>query len=99
MTTQKMQKTRGYNVYYAPDGDETYLGIVASLRDARRLASRHVRGGGLPDCLYATAEAAGHCGGISAPDKSIEVDPADKRIRWLGRGGWYCAVPLIGGDA
>jgi len=84
------KKRIGYNVYHAPDGsDESFLGFVSSLRAARKLAAH---GDELPRSLYDTAQAAGHCAGISAPDKSHE---AEEPAAWFGRGGWYCAVAVF----
>ena len=83
------RKLVGYNVYEAPDGcAETYLGQVTSLRAARSLAAR---GGGLEESLYGTARAAGHCAGMSAPDKTGEVG---EPVAWFGRDGWHCAVAV-----
>ena len=80
----------GYHVYHAPDGGgESFLGFASSLRAARRLAAR---GRELEASLYETARVAGHCGGLRAPDTSHEAaEPA----AWFGRGGWYCAVPVL----
>lgn len=82
-------KKIGYHVYHAPDGSgESYLGFATSLRAARRLAAT---GRELPESLYATARAAGHCAGLQAPDTSHE---ASEPTAWFGRGGYYCAVAV-----
>lgn len=73
------RKVCGYNVYRAQDGcAEEYFGFASTLRSARKM----IRGSALPRSLYATARAAGHCGGLSAPDKSREI--AD-HYTWLTR--------------
>ena len=80
----------GYNVYHVPEGGgESYLGFAGSLRAARKLAAT---GNSLPEHLYSTAIAAGHCYGISAPDKSHE---SGEPVAWFGRGGNYCAVAVF----
>lgn len=90
---RKGRKIQGYNVYHAPDGTaESYLGFARTLTDARRLAAN---GRALPEHLYATARAAGHVCGMTAPDKQRE---ADAPTAWFGTGGWYCAVAVFAGD-
>lgn len=90
-TTRKTR--RQYNVYHAPDGGSvTYLGQATSLRAARALVARTPHGGGLPECLWATARAAGHCAGMRAPDQQGE---ASEPTAWFGRRGEYCAVRVI----
>ncbi len=81
-------KTKTYHVFRAADGcGEQYLGSTTSIREAKRMAAQHARGarGDLPESLYGTARAAGHCAGISAPPKVGEA------VEWFGKGGWYCA--------
>jgi hypothetical protein len=79
---------RGYNVYYRPEfGGEEYFGAASSQRAAKKLA----QGDGLCESQYATARAAGQCGGIEAPDS----DGEDERMTiWFGRHGHYCLVPF-----
>lgn len=87
-------KLIGYNVYYAPEGGgETYYGFAESLEDAKRLADNSPTG--LDEALYQTAIAAGHCGGLEAPDKSFETKDLGSII-WFGDDGFYCAVPVYG---
>lgn len=73
------RKIAGYNVYRAADGcDEEYFGFASSLRTARIMC----RGSALPRSEYGTARAAGHCAGLSAPDKSREIED---HYTWLTR--------------
>lgn len=82
----------GYEVYEAPEGcAPAYLGRATSLREARHMAAR---GGGLPEHLWATARAAGHCGGCHAPHLADDEVRDDEPTAWFGRGGRYCAVPV-----
>ena len=77
-----------YNVYYAPDGCcETFLGCVDTLEEAYALEGAS----GLAESDYGTARAAGHCNGISAPDKAHEEDEPEE---WFGADGYYCAVKV-----
>lgn len=79
----------GYNVYRAADGcSEEFYGFVETLDEARKLAEA---GSSLPESLYATAEAAGHCGGLEAPDKTNEGEVAE----WFGDDGYDCAVQVF----
>lgn len=76
----------GYNVYYAPDGcDESYVGFADTMDDAKAM----VGSDGLPGSLYDSARAAGHCAGMTAPNKSREIEEA---AIWLDE--CYCAVPV-----
>lgn len=78
-----------YNVYYAPEGcAETFLGRVDTLTEARQLEGTT----GLPEHLYETARAAGHCDGFAAPDKSRE---AEEPTEWFGADGCHCAVKVL----
>lgn len=84
-----------YNVYHAPEGSSgVFLGTATSLRQARKMAAKHARnpGSGLDASLWDTARVAGHCAGYSAPDTAGELS---EPTAWFGRGGWYCAVPVI----
>ena len=75
------------HVFRAPDGcGETYIGPASSMEEAEALVARHEAGEvpGLPDYLYDTAKAAGHCDGISAPPET------GGPIAWIGKDGWYC---------
>ena len=79
----------GYAVFCCPEGgDESFLGIVPTLRDARRLAAGGNRG--LERCLYDTARLAGHCAGLRAPPGRYGEPSC-----WFGRGGYYCACPVL----
>jgi hypothetical protein len=83
-----MAKVTGYNVYRAADGcSEEFYGFVKTIDEAKALAAT---GNTLQECMYATATAAGHCGGISAPDKSNEDAES---VEWFGD-GWDCAVAV-----
>lgn len=83
----------GYNVYYAPDGcAETFIGFAETLDKALTMTEC----AGLEESLYETARAAGHCGGMSAPDKEHEADEPDE---WFGPDGWHCAVPVFAAEA
>jgi len=87
-TTEGPPAILGYNVYRAPEGcAETFLGFVETLEEAHSLEGS----AGLPEHLYATARAAGHCDGVAAPDKSGE---AEEPTEWFGRDGSYCAVAV-----
>ena len=78
-----------YNIYHAPAGcAETYLGRVDTLDEAYELEGAS----GLPEHLYETARAAGHCNGISAPDKSRE---AGEPTEWFGADDSYCAIAVL----
>lgn len=73
------RKIAGYNVYRAAEGcDEEYFGFASTLRSARKM----IRGRALPQYLYSTARAAGHCSGMTEPDKSREIE---YHTRWLTR--------------
>jgi hypothetical protein len=75
-----------YNVYRCCDGcAEEFFGRVETLDEAAKLIAG---GRTLPECLYSTAEAAGHCGGIRAPEKDLETD----EVYWLGE--YDCAVEV-----
>lgn len=78
-----------YNVYRAADGCALeFFGRVRSLRAARHMAAV---GGSLPQCLWDTARAAGHCGGIRAPEGTESPEPA----AWFGLRGECCAVKVL----
>lgn len=82
-----------YNVYRSPEGSGSeFIGSTTSIREARKLVARHGRGeiSGLTEDLWATARAAGHCGGCEAPEGE-DGEP----VLWCGRGGWYCVCPVI----
>lgn len=80
----------GYNVYRAADGsDEEFYGFVETLEQAKKLAKT---GRSLEASMYATAEAAGHCAGLYAPDKSNE----GRVVEWFGDDGLDCAVEVYG---
>lgn len=77
-------KLAGYNVYYSPEGcDEEFCGFATTLASAKKMRKSNR----LPKSLYATAQAAGHCGGLTAPDTSREIED---HITWLD--GEFCAV-------
>ena len=77
-----------YNLYYAPDGcDEEYVGEYASLEEASVAAAAGKRG--LEKSLWDTARAAGHCGGLYAPETMNETEDA---YEWLSE--FHVAVPL-----
>lgn len=86
--------TNGYNVYDAPKGfSERYIGIAVSVEEARKLAKRFEDGSisSLEESLFYTAKIAGHCGGLSAPDKSGEDDePAE----YTGKNGNIAIVTV-----
>ena len=84
--------SKSYNVYRSPEGSgREFVGSTTSIRAARNLIARHGRGeiSGLTEDLWATARAAGHCGGCEAP-QGEESEP----VLWCGRGGWYCVCPV-----
>jgi hypothetical protein len=80
---------KGYNVYHAPDGcDPEFIGWVPDLEEAQSFVGLS----GLPKSLWGVARAAGHCGGMYAP----EGEEDDDNITWLeGDDGCYCAVAII----
>lgn len=82
-----MSEIIGYNVYRLPDGcTEEFAGFVETQEQAEQLAKR---GKTLPQSLYGTARAAGHCAGLYAPDKSGEdTEPTE----WWGD---FCAVAVF----
>jgi len=83
-----MNKIIGYNVYRCADGcAEEFYGFAKSLAAARRLA----KGRSLAASMYDTARAAGHCGGLEAPDKSSEGGEVAK---WFSQ--YNCAVAVFG---
>lgn len=85
----------GYNVYNAPEGcSESYYGFAATLADARKLAAKG-KGRALEASLYDTARAAGHCAGLSAPDKTNEADEPEE---WFGDDGFDCAVRVYASE-
>lgn len=76
----------GYNVYRAREGcGGEFFGFAETLDDARRM----IDGPALAEHLYATARAAGHVCGITAPDTRGEAE--DKAV-WLT--GDCVAVPV-----
>lgn len=86
-------KTKSYQVFLSKDGSgQEYIGEASSIRKAERLATRHGRGeiDSLPEHLYATARAAGHCFGGKAP-RGVCGEP----VKWTGRGGWYAICPVV----
>lgn len=83
-------KIIAYNVYRAPEGSgESFLGRVDTLEAAYAL----VGGPELPEHLYDTARAAGHVGGLAAPEKAAESE--DGPSEWFGPRSEYCAVPVL----
>jgi hypothetical protein len=78
-----------YRVYYSPEGsDSQYCGEFESLDEAQEAAESEPDG--LEQCLWDTARAAGHCGGLSAPDAGEEGEP----LSWHGTDGWYCVIAV-----
>jgi hypothetical protein len=87
--TPRSKRKIGYNVYYCPEGHgESFIGRVETLAEAWELEGAS----SLPECLYDTARTAGHCAGLSAPDKTGEdLD----RAEWFGSAGDHVAVPVF----
>lgn len=84
---KQTRKLVGYNVYHAPEGSaESFYGFVDTLDEARELAAK---GRALEASLYDTARAAGHCAGLSAPDKDGEDSDVTE---WFGDDD--CAVAV-----
>ena len=85
-----MKTIIGYNVYrYADGSSEEFYGFVDTIGEAKELASR---GKCLEESMYSTARLAGHCGGISAPDKENEDSEVTE---WFGL-GYDCAIAVFG---
>ena len=82
-----MNKIIGYNVYRADGYDERFYGFAKSLAAARRLT----KGRSLAESMYETARAAGHCGGLEAPDRIREDDEVAK---WFDEHN--CAFAVFG---
>ena len=79
-----------YRVYSAPDGcSESYCGEFITLKDAQAYAETEPYG--LDECLYDTARAAGHCGGMEAPTGGTEED---EPISWHGQSGVHCVIAV-----
>lgn len=77
-----------YNLYYAPDGSAPeFVGEYETLEECREAAAAGPRG--LEQSLWDTARAAGHCGGMYAPDAD-----ADEPAEWMGPEGWHCACEV-----
>lgn len=84
--------TIGWRVYRSPEGcAREYCGQFDALDAAQREAEQEPRG--LPESLWATARAAGHCDGMEAPGGGEEDEDAHS---WHGRKGWHCVVRVRG---
>lgn len=78
---------KAYRVYEAAEGcDLVFCGERRTLAEARALAATEPTG--LEKSLWDTARAAGHCGGLTAPDGGTE---ADEPCSWYGN---HCVVAV-----
>ena len=81
-----------YRVYLAPDGcDPSYCGEYSTIEEARDVAEREPAG--LDACMWETARAAGHCGGMTAPDTAGREDRDP--LSWHGASGNHCVVRVM----
>ena len=79
----------GYNIYHAPDGcAPEFYGRTKTIAAGKSLAAA---GRALPASLWDTARAAGHCGGLVAPEGREAEEPAE----WFGGDGYDCAVAVF----
>lgn len=77
-----------YRVYEAPEGcSQIFCGEFPTLQEA--VACADSEPAGLEKSLWDTARAAGHCGGMSAPEGGEE---GDEPLSWHGAKGNYCVV-------
>jgi len=82
--------TTKYRVYEAPDGSSlSYCGEYDTYDEA--VAAAETESGGLEEAAWATAHAAGHVAGMTAPEGGVEGDEA---ISWHGVSGWHCVVEV-----
>ena len=83
-----MKTTTGYNVYLAtPGSDLSFFGFADTIAAAKELSRS---GNSLDASDWGSAKAAGHCGGIAAPEGIEDND----NVVWLH--GDFCAVPVMG---
>lgn len=77
-----------YRIYDAPEGcDQIFCGEYDTLAEAQEAADGEP--GGLPRSMWDTARAAGHCGGLTAPDGGTEDE---EPISWHGES--HCVVAV-----
>lgn len=85
-----MAKKIRYRLYHAPEGGTmAFCGEHESRIGAAMTAQRH-QPAGLSADLWETARAAGHCGGLRAPD--LEGAEEEEPLVWCGE---YCVVRVI----
>lgn len=89
LVEQLLEPATAYRVYHAPEGSApSFCGEFSSLVEAEAHAEKEPRG--LASSLWDTARAAGHCGGLSAPDTDGEED--DEPESWHGSAGHHCVT-------
>lgn len=79
-----------WRVYCCPDGCcASYCGEYDTQEEAEAIAESEPVG--LEESLWATARAAGHCAGMTAPGDGEEDEP----LSWHGAAGYHCVVKVI----
>lgn len=89
MTTQ----IRAYRVYAAPEGcDPSYVGEYDTLNAAVQVAMSEASG--LPQYMWDTARAAGHCAGQTAPESLADGETEGEPLSFHGEQGHHCVVAV-----
>lgn len=79
-----------YRLYLAPEGSGMEFCSEHETRMGAALTAERHRPRGLPEAQWDTARAAGHCGGLRAPERSGVED--DTPMLWCGD---YCVVRTL----
>lgn len=85
-----VERKTAWRVYCCPDGCcASYCGEYDTQEEAEAIAESEPIG--LEESLWATARAAGHCAGLTAPDPDGEEDDPQS---WHGAAGYHCVLKV-----
>lgn len=84
-----LEPKTAWRVYCCPDGCcASYCGEYDTQEEAEEIAESEPIG--LEESMWATARAAGHCAGMTAPGDGEEDEPES----WHGAAGYHCVVKV-----